>query len=168
MSAGVIAAGGGLSPRRLGLLLAVAVLVLDQLSKWWIMTVVMAPPKPVVLAPFFNIVLVFNRGVSFGMFGAAPHWMPWLLLGFALAVAGGLGVWLMRARNRWLGAGLGLVIGGAIGNAIDRVRLGAVVDFLDVHAAGYHWPAFNVADSAITVGVLLLLFDSLKSNPARR
>jgi signal peptidase II len=102
------------------------------------------------------------------MFGAAPHWMPWLLLGFALAVAGGLGVWLMRARNRWLGAGLGLVIGGAIGNAIDRVRLGAVVDFLDVHAAGYHWPAFNVADSAITVGVLLLLFDSLKSNPARR
>jgi signal peptidase II len=111
---------------------------------------------------------VFNRGVSFGMFGAAPHWMPWLLLGFAAAVAGGLGFWLMRARNRWLGAGLGLVIGGAIGNAIDRVRLGAVVDFLDVHAAGYHWPAFNVADSAITVGVLLLLFDSLKSNPARR
>ena len=159
------AAGGGLSPRGLGVLLAVAALVLDRLSKWWILTVLMAPPKPVVLAPFFNIVLVFNRGVSFGMFGAAPDWMPLLLLGFAAAVAGGLGFWLMRARNRWLGAGLGLVIGGAIGNGIDRVRLGAVVDFLDVHAAGYHWPAFNIADSAITVGVLLLLLDTLKSRP---
>ena len=158
-------AGSGLTPRRLGLLIAIAALVLDQLSKWWILTVVMAPPRPVVLAPFFDIVLVFNRGVSFGMFGAAPGWMPWLLFGFALAVAGGLGVWLMRARNRWLGAGLGMVIGGAIGNAIDRLRFGAVVDFLDLHAAGYHWPAFNVADSAITVGVGLLLLDALKSRP---
>ena len=147
------------------MLLWVTAILGERRSQWWILTGLMAPPKPVGLAPFFNIVRVFNRGVSFGMFGAAPDWMPLLLLGFAAAVAGGLCFWLMRARNRWLGAGLGLVIGGAIGNGIDRVRLGAVVDFLDVHAAGYHWPAFNIADSAITVGVLLLLLDTLKSRP---
>ena len=159
------ATDGGMTPRRLGLLVALAALVLDQLVKWWVLAVLMAPPRPIVVAPFFNLVLVFNRGVSFGMFGAAPAWMPWILFGFALAVAAGLGVWLMRAQYRWLATGLGLVIGGAIGNAIDRVRFGAVIDFIDVHAAGYHWPAFNVADSAITVGVGLLLLDALKSRP---
>jgi signal peptidase II len=156
-------ATGWLTPQRLGWLVAVGVLVVDQLTKWWILAAVMDPPRAIAVAPFFNIVLVFNRGVSFGMFGTAPGWMPWLLTAFALAIAAGLGVWLRRVRGRWLGVALGLIIGGALGNVIDRLRFGAVVDFLDFHAAGYHWPAFNVADSGITVGVAVLLLDALKS-----
>jgi signal peptidase II len=152
-----------LSPPRVGVLIAINVLVIDQLSKWWILAVVMDPPRQIVLTPFLNFVLVYNRGVSFGMFGAAPQWMPWVLTVFALAIAVGLGIWLRRAGDNWLAAGLGLVIGGAVGNVVDRLRFGAVVDFIDVHAAGWHWPAFNVADSAITAGVALLLFDALKS-----
>ena len=156
------------APRRLGLSVLLATVVLDQLSKWWILTDLMVPPRRIPLASFLDLVLVYNRGVSFGMFGAAPHWMRWVLTGLALAVAAGLGAWLMRTQDRMLAVGLGLVIGGAIGNVIDRLRFGAVVDFLDFHVAGWHWPAFNVADSAITVGVALLLLDALKSQANRQ
>lgn len=156
------------TPLGLGLSIATATLVLDQLSKWWILDVVMNPPQRIALTPFFNIVLVYNRGVSFGMFRGAPEWMPWLLVLFAVGIAVGLGAWLMRAQDRLLGVALGLVIGGAVGNVIDRLRFGAVVDFLDFHAAGWHFPAFNVADSAITIGVGLLLLDALKSKGESR
>ncbi len=149
-------------------IVAAGVLVLDQLSKWWILDAVMNPPRIVPLTSFFNIVLVLNRGVSFGLFSAAPHWMPWILSGFAVTVAAALAIWLRRADNRLLAAALGLVIGGALGNVADRIRFGAVVDFLDLHLGGYHWPAFNVADSAITIGVGLLLLDALKSSPKRQ
>ena len=151
------------SPPLLGALVALAALVLDQLSKWWILESVMDPPRRIALTPFLDLVLVYNRGVSFGVFGGAPDWMPWVLTGFALAIAVGLGIWLRRAGDRWLAASIGLVIGGAVGNIVDRLRFGAVVDFIDVHVAGWHWPAFNVADSAITVGVAVLLLDALKS-----
>ena len=87
--------------------------------------------------------------------------MPWLLSGLALAVVVALGFWLRRVAHPLVGVALGLIIGGALGNVIDRVRFGAVVDFLDFHALGYHWPAFNVADSAICVGAALLLVDGL-------
>jgi len=150
-----------------GALAAVAVIVLDQLTKWWILTDVMVPPRRIPITGFFDIVLVHNRGVSFGMFGGAPAWATAVLIAFALLLSAALCVWMWRADGPMLGISLGFVVGGAIGNVIDRIRHGAVVDFLDFHVAGYHWPAFNVADSAITVGVLFLILDSLKSKSAK-
>ena len=146
---------------RLGLSLAALVVGLDQASKWWILADVMDPPRVIPVTPFFNIVVVWNRGVSFGILNQESAWVPWLLSALAAAICVVLFIWLRRADGRWLAGGLGLIIGGALGNVIDRVRFGAVFDFLDVHAAGYHWPAFNVADAAITVGVATLLIDSL-------
>ncbi len=152
-----------LSPSRFGLLLAALVIVLDQLTKWWMISSVMTPPQIIPLTSFFNLVLFHNRGVSFGMFSSAPNWLPWALVLFAVLISVALLIWLWRTEDRLLAAALGLVIGGALGNVIDRIRFGAVVDFLDFHVSEYHWPAFNVADSAITVGVGLLLLDALKS-----
>ena len=144
----------------LGLGIAAAVAVADQLIKWWVIDTLIAVPEGIEVLPVFNLVMVWNRGISFGMFGggALP---PWLLAAFAGAVALGLGIWLARVETRLLAVGLGLVIGGAMGNIVDRLRFGAVADFLDFHVAGYHWPAFNLADAAITIGVGLLLIDAL-------
>ncbi len=155
------------APPRFGFALAALVIVLDQLAKWWIVAVVMAPPRIIPLTSFFNLVLVHNRGVSFGVFSSAPHWLPWALSLFAVLIAAVLAVWLRRTPNHLPAAALGLVIGGALGNVIDRVRYGAVVDYLDFHFSGYHRPAFNVADSAITIGVGLFLLDALIS-PSNR
>jgi signal peptidase II len=147
--------------RRRGLALAVAVVALDQAVKAGMIGLVFDPPRLIEVAPFFNLVPVWNRGISFGLFNDLAEFGPIILTALALAVSGLLGAWLWRARRLGLGLTLGLVIGGAVGNVIDRVRFGAVVDFLDFHALGYHWPAFNVADSAITVGVFLMLLDTL-------
>lgn len=146
---------------RLGVVLALLITVLDQISKWWILADVMNPPTVIPVTPFFNLVLVWNRGVSFGILNQSSVWIPWLLSALAAAICVGLFIWLRRAESRCLAVALGLIIGGALGNLVDRVRFGAVVDFLDVHAGGYHWPAFNVADAAITIGVGVLLIDSL-------
>ncbi|MGH6897272.1 MAG: signal peptidase II [Geminicoccaceae bacterium] len=143
---------------RLGLVVAALVIVLDQVSKVAILTLL---DRAIAVTPFLNLVVVWNPGVSFGMFASAGALMPWLLSGLALAVAVALGFWLRQAEHPLAGIALGLIIGGALGNVIDRVRFGAVVDFLDFHALGYHWPAFNVADSAICVGAALLLVDGL-------
>ncbi len=155
---------GTRSPFLLGAALTVAVIVADQLVKWWILAAVMNPPQPIALTPFFNIVLVMNRGVSFGMFGGAPGWVPWALSAFAVLIAAALLIWMRVAKGAMLVAALGLVAGGALGNVIDRLRFGAVVDFLDFHVGAWHWPAFNVADAAISIGVLLLILDSFKSD----
>lgn len=155
---------GARSPFPLGAALTVAVIVADQLVKWWILAAVMNPPQPIALTPFFNIVLVMNRGVSFGMFGGAPGWVPWALSAFAVLIAAALLIWMRVAKGAMLVAALGLVAGGALGNVIDRLRFGAVVDFLDFHVGAWHWPAFNVADAAISIGVLLLILDSFKSD----
>ena len=144
----------------LGLGIAAAVAIADQLVKWWAMDVLMAAPAGIEVLPVFNLVMVWNRGISFGMFGGGEL-PPWLLAAFAGAIALGLGIWLARAETRLLAVGLGLAIGGALGNIVDRLRFGAVADFLDFHVAGYHWPAFNVADAAIAIGVALLLIDAL-------
>jgi signal peptidase II len=147
-----------------GLSIAVVVALLDQASKLWILSVMLPRPpgqQLITLAPFFNLVLVWNRGVSFGMFSHESAWNAVLLTLVAAAIVGGLVVWLKRTRDGLLAAAIGLVIGGAVGNVVDRLRFGAVVDFLDVHAAGWHWPAFNVADSAICIGVGLMVIDSL-------
>jgi signal peptidase II len=142
----------------LGLGIAGLIVVLDQLSKWAILTLL---DDPVAVTPFFNLVVAWNRGVSFGMFDSASALGPWLLSGLALVVVVALLFWLRRADHPFVAVALGLIIGGALGNVIDRLRFGAVVDFLDVHGFGYHWPAFNVADSAICVGAVLLLVDGL-------
>jgi signal peptidase II len=143
---------------RLGLVVAGLVIILDQLTKLAILALL---DDAVQVTPFLNLVVVWNSGVSFGMFASAGAVMPWLLSGLAVAVAAALGFWLSRVEHPLAAVALGLIIGGALGNVIDRVRFGAVVDFLDVHLLGYHWPAFNVADSAICVGAGLLLVDGL-------
>lgn len=145
-----------------GLAVAAAVVVLDQITKWWILDVVMQPyPRVVEVTSFFNLVLTWNEGVSFGTFGGGGAFMPYVLSAVALAIAGTLGAWLWKAERRIAALGLGLVIGGAVGNVIDRLRFGAVVDFLDVHAGGWHFWAFNVADAGISVGVAIIVIDGL-------
>ncbi len=146
---------------QLALGVAAVVILLDQLSKWLILAVVMQPPRVIEVTGFFNLVLTFNTGVSFGLFSSESLVMPWVLSGLALAIVAFLLFWLRRHRRPLAAWSVGLIVGGAIGNVIDRVRFAAVVDFLDFHLAGWHWPAFNVADAGIVVGVGLLLIDGL-------
>ena len=150
---------------RQGLAVAMAVLVLDQISKWVALDHFNQAPRMIEVLPFFNLVLVWNKGISFGMFGDSGAWGPWVLVGLAVGISIVLGVWMARAETRYTALGLALIIGGAVGNVIDRVRFGAVVDFLDFHAMGYHWPAFNVADSAICIGAAALILESLFNKP---
>ena len=145
----------------LGLAVAVAVVAVDQLSKWWIVARLMQPPQVFPLTPFFNVVLTWNRGVSFGLFNQEGALSTWGLPILALVIVGFLAAWLLKAETRIVVLGVGGVIGGALGNLIDRVNYGAVVDFLDFYVAGYHWPAFNVADAAISVGAAALVYDAL-------
>ena len=147
----------------LGLVLAALVIVLDQISKVaLLMTMQELGGRFVEVTSFFSIVQVMNRGVSFGMFNDAQSELGGVVFSLlAAAIVVMLLVWLWRARSTIIAIGTGLVIGGAVGNVIDRVRLGAVVDFLDFHLGTWHWPAFNVADSAICVGVALLVLDGL-------
>jgi signal peptidase II len=153
-----------------GLATAAAVVVLDQLSKAAILAHFADRPlgysEP--LAPFFSLVLTFNRGMSFGLFnnGASANTAVFTLV--AAAIVAGLIYWLWRVENGLLAVAIGLVIGGAIGNVIDRLWRGAVVDFLDFHVGLWHWPAFNVADSAICVGVAAMLLDSLRHRRGHR
>lgn len=158
-----LAAAPARRPVALGLAVAVLVITLDQLSKWWILEVVMpgAVPRVVEVTPFFNLVLTWNYGVSFGMFAHEADYLPYVLSGVALLITTFLLAWLRTAERRFVALALGLVIGGAVGNVIDRLRFGAVADFLDVHAFGWHFWAFNVADSGISVGVMLLVIDGL-------
>jgi signal peptidase II len=148
-----------------GIALAILVLALDQATKWGLLGWMLARPPGERLVPvtsFFNVVLVWNRGVSFGMFNGGEGGLNAVAFSvLAAAIVIGLLVWLWRATQGLVIAGIGLVIGGAIGNVIDRLRFGAVVDFLDFHVAGWHWPAFNVADAAICVGVGLIVIDGL-------
>ena len=145
----------------LGLGLAAVVTLLDQLVKWYVVTQLMQPPQVIVLTDWLNLVMTWNHGISFGLFSGQTE--PYILAGVALTVIGVLVVWLIRDRRPAAALWLGLVIGGALGNIADRLRLGAVADFIDVHAGAWHWPAFNVADSAITLGVTLILIDGLFS-----
>ncbi len=144
-----------------GVGIAIAVIAFDQLTKWLLLNVVMAPPRLIEVTSFFNLAYVWNRGISFGLFNTDSPLNRWILPVVALLVVAFLLSWLRKAQHWLLITALGMVIGGAVGNVIDRAVYGAVFDFLDVHAYGYHWPAFNVADSAITVGVCLLIVDSV-------
>jgi len=144
-----------------GLGLASLVLILDQLSKWWIVSVVMQPPKIIPLTSFFNLVLGCNRGISFGFFHRDSAFNAWGLPAIALVITAFLLVWLWRSSGMMISIAIGSIIGGALGNVVDRLRFGAVADFLDFHVFGYHWPAFNLADMGITLGAVLLIYDSL-------
>jgi signal peptidase II len=152
---------------RLGLyayLLAAVVLVLDQISKLWVLNGLhLADRGQIPVLPFFRLTMVMNQGVSFGLLRADGPVGRWLLVAAALAVVVGLIAWVRRADRLLFAAALGLIIGGALGNnLIDRARIGQVVDFLDFSGLDFPW-VFNVADSAITVGVVLLLLDSFSA-----
>ncbi len=151
---------------RAGLALAAVILVADQGSKWFMLEVLRLPEVGhiplLALGPFgFDLTMVWNRGVTFGMLAGDAPWTQVALGLLALAIAGFLLRWMSRAENRTVALALGAVVGGAVGNVIDRLRFGAVVDFLDAHAWGWHWYVFNVADAAIVVGVLVLVADAL-------
>ena len=148
-------------------MLSALIVAADQLTKWLVLAR-FAPGERMELTSFFNLVLVFNKGAAFSFLSSAPGWQTPLLTAFALGAAVIVSVLLVRSPERRLFCtGLALVLGGAVGNVIDRLRLGQVVDFLDVHAAGWHWPAFNVADSAITVGAALLILDGFRHHEKR-
>ena len=141
--------------------IAAVLIALDQLVKWVVLGYFAArgPVEPV--TGFFNLVLACNKGAAFSFLADAPGWQMPLFSGFALIASVVVGVLIVRnPGKRLFCAGLALVLGGALGNLIDRLRIGCVVDFLDFHAWGWHWPAFNVADSAITIGAVLLILDS--------
>ena len=148
---------------RIGIPVALLTLAADQLSKWYVWSVldIASRPRPRVL-PFLDVVLVWNPGISFGMLQSNSGVAATLLTTFALVVSVGLLVWMKRTRSALLGVALGLAVGGAIGNAIDRIRWGQVLDFLFVHLGSFNWwPVFNVADAAIVVGFVLIVLDGL-------
>jgi signal peptidase II len=148
----------------LGLVTAAIVAVADQVTKLWVLDFFASRPDqpPVVhLAPFFNLVLAGNRGMSFGLFNGEAGSNTVVFTALAAVIVLGLIAWLRRVQGSFLRLAIGLVIGGAIGNVADRLHRGAVVDFLDFHLGTWHWFAFNLADSAICVGVAALVIDGL-------
>jgi signal peptidase II len=146
-----------------GLAVAAVVAILDQLSKAAVLSHFAGrlPGDRETITSFFNIALTFNRGISFGLFNDGAGLNALVFSVAAAAIVALLIFWLSRASSPFLAVAIGLIIGGAVGNVIDRLRLGAVVDFLDVHVGGLHWPAFNLADSAICIGVAVMLLDGL-------
>jgi signal peptidase II len=138
-------------------LIAALVLILDQLTKWVVLDVIGMPTRPPLeVTSFFNLVMVWNRGISFGMFAHMDARYP--LIALALIVSICVLWWNRQHTARLQHIAAGMIVGGAIGNVIDRLRFGAVADFLDFHLMGYHWPSFNIADACIVVGVGLLLW----------
>ena len=160
--------------------LSLFIIVADQISKWAVMEHLLRPlypldptPRGIVdwivhaperlphlgfdVLPFFNLVVVWNQGISFGLLRNDTDYGPYLLIALSVVIVIGFVVWMFRTNSTANHIGIGMVIGGAIGNAIDRVRFGAVFDFLDFHIGEWHWPAFNIADSAICIGVFILM-----------
>jgi len=146
---------------------AAAVVLADHLTKW-LASELMSSRPPVVVTPFFNFVLAHNTGAAFSFLADGSGWQRWLFAGIAVAAAALISVLIRRhAQQRLFCTGLALILGGAIGNLIDRLARGHVVDFLQLHAGAWYWPAFNVADSAITVGAVLVVLDSLRGRSER-
>jgi signal peptidase II len=143
------------------------IVLVDQLTKW-VLLARLAPGERREVTEFFNLVLVFNKGAAFSFLAEAGGWQTPILVAFAIGAALIVSWLLLRSRGRrTFCAGLALILGGALGNVIDRLRFGHVVDFLDLHAGGWHWPAFNVADSAITLGAALLILDGFVHHESR-
>jgi signal peptidase II len=155
-----------MKPRELGVLAAIVALIADQGSKYFLLYRAgfahMAPGGAIPVLPFFNLVMVWNPGISYGLFPASGR-LAYVLIGFSLIAVVALGWWLWGTTSRSLALGLGLVIGGAIGNnLIDRVIYGRVADFFHFYGFGYDWYVFNVADIAITLGAVAIIYEVLK------
>jgi signal peptidase II len=144
--------------------LSALVIIFDQLTKW-LMSNWLDLYQTVAVVPYFNLTLAHNYGAAFSFLASAGGWQRWFFTLLAVVVSIVLIVWMKRlkAQARLEAISLALILGGAIGNVIDRVVHGYVIDFLDVYVGSYHWPAFNIADSAICVGAVLLIFDSFRS-----
>ncbi|QGT79509.1 lipoprotein signal peptidase [Guyparkeria halophila] len=143
--------------------LSFGVLVVDQLTKWAALAG-LEYARPVEILPFFDFTLLYNTGAAFSFLAEHDGWQRWFFVFLAVVITAVLLGWLafVAIRDRRIQAGITLVIGGAVGNVIDRVLYGHVVDFLDFHVAGWHWPAFNIADAAITIGVALIIWAELR------
>jgi signal peptidase II len=153
-----------MKPPAVGGVVALAVVLVDQIVKAGVLSYSARPDvDPTPLTPFLDLALRWNRGISFSLFARDSALGQIALVALTLTVTGVLAVWLLRIRSRLPAVGLGLIIGGALGNAIDRVVHGAVVDYLDLHAFGRHFFVFNVADAAINIGVALLILDLLSA-----
>ena len=141
--------------------LSLLVVLLDQLTKFWV-TASMQLYEAIAVIPFFNLFYVRNEGAAFSFLSDAGGWQRWFFVALSAIASIAITVWLARlpSRERLQAVGWSLVLGGAVGNLIDRVIFGYVIDFLDVYYQTYHWPAFNIADSAITIGVAVLLIDT--------
>lgn len=150
---------------RLGLAVAAVALVADQAHKIWMLHVYRIGERGIVtVTPFLDLVLVWNEGISYGLFQQTTALGKTLLAGFAIAVSLALTAWLAHLTSALAAVSVGLIIGGALGNAIDRLVYGAVADFFSLHAFGYYWYVFNIADAAIVAGVAGLLYDSLRGS----
>ena len=145
------------------------VVLLDHATKW-LAEGMLDPYRPVPLAPLLNLTLMYNEGAAFSLLSGAGGWQRWLFAGFALVLSVLLVIWLLRlgSGERFMAGALSLVAGGAVGNLIDRVLTGRVVDFIDVYVGDWHWPAFNVADSAIVIGVAMLFVHTLFFDNGKR
>lgn len=142
----------------LGLSAAAIVFAGDRISKWWMLNQLDMPSRgQISVSPFFDLVMVWNKGISFGMFGDGGTGQRWILTAISIAIVSVLFYWMQRTSDRLSAVAYGLIVGGAVGNIYDRFSYGAVADFFDFHIGPYHWPAFNIADSAITIGVLLVI-----------
>ncbi len=149
--------------RVFGLLVAFGVILFDQITKLWVLQS-FAPGEALPVTSFFNLVLVFNPGAAFSFLADHAGWQRWFFAVIALAISGWIFWQLKTVRTKSLfSIGLALIMGGALGNLIDRLWLGMVVDFIDLHVAGWHWPAFNVADSAVCVGAVLYVLCQSRS-----
>lgn len=148
--------------REAGLLVATLTLAADQANKLWLIFVYgIESRQPVILAPFLDVIYAKNTGISYSLFSARTDLQRYALLAFTLALTVFLGVWLWRSTSRLVSVGLGLIVGGALGNAVDRAAYGFVADFYHFHVGSFSWYVFNLADVAIVAGVGLLVFESL-------
>lgn len=152
-----------LTPFFAGLTLAIAVFFCDWISKYFILSHFTASPKVIDITSFFNLILVWNKGISFSLLSSNSVYTPYLLSLLSLTIIIILFIWLAKEKNSYSALALGAIIGGASGNVFDRLYYGAVVDFLDFHIGTWHWPAFNFADSAICLGVFVLILTSFHS-----
>lgn len=160
---------------RLGLILALIILLADQASKFWVLQYFGADETSdptaiysgVKINAIFDFVLTWNRGVSFGLFNQDSSYNTWIFSSLALVMVGFLLFWLKKSENLWTRIAIGLIIGGALGNVVDRLRFGAVVDFLSFHLNQYYWPAFNVADAAISVGAVIMIAEAWLVKPTK-
>jgi len=151
---------------KFGFVLSVLTMIADYASKWMIINVVMDPPRIIPMTPFFNLVLGWNRGVSFGFLNMGTNGQ-WILIALTSTIVVCLFIWLNKIDRKNEAIAIGLIIGGATGNIIDRIKFGGVTDFLDFYYGAYHWPAFNGADTFIFLGAAIMILDSLYHSPEK-